>query len=1275
MSDVKVITLNVKGINNVVKRQKILSFLKKEKCQIAFVQETHLSELEHLKLRRSWVGQVFHSSYNSKSRGVAVLIHRSLPFTLEKSLSDKEGRYVLISGYLYGELIVLGCVYAPNNYEASFLPKLLADLASFSSPHMLLGGDLNCVLSELDVSSPRLTSSSKSNSLREFLKDLDLFDAWRVLHPLDRDYTFFSCPHQVHSRIDYFFSSRQFLGRIQDCKIGTQSLSDHAPVVIVISPPYKDPSTYHWRLSPAMLSSKRFVDFITAQCQFFFAENKAPEISPSTLWEAAKATIRGAIISYTSAQKKEALKRQLELEEALRDIETQFKRTPNRHLAKKVEAARSALNQILTQKAEAQIFYAKHRLFESGNKPGRLLARLARGRVESNIISSLLDKHGTRHFKSTELNKLMKSFYEELYSSDCVASLENRRKFLDKIHFPSLSEDQKDMLCRPITEEEVSDTIKTLQRGKAPGPDGFGPDFYKTFRKIIVGPLTDMYVDSLEKGCLPPTLNLAHISVLLKKGKPNDMCGSYRPISLISVDSKLLSKLLAKRLENLLPILINPDQTGFIQGRYSSSNVRRLLNIVHSSFQNKQKTLAISLDADKAYDRVEWPYLFDIMERFGLGGNFLKWTQTIYQAPRAIVVTNGRRSESFPVARGVRQGCPLSPLLFALALEPLAEVIRLHTEIKGVYLGDIEHKIALYADDILLFVSSPALSIPAIMNTFSEFSFVSGYKINFNKSEAMPLGCMTKSDVPNNFPFKWSNLGFTYLGIRISPTLLDLWKLNFAPILSAVKKDLERWHNLPLSMFGRISLIKMNVLPRLLYPLQMLPLYLTKKTNKDLERAVSKFIWHGKKPRLRLKVLQLSTDMGGRALPNLIFYNWACHARHLWSWLHAFKDGESCVDSWACYPFSPWSLVMCNPNNINPDVKHNPLIYNSIKVWRDIAKHFGIHGKSLLAPITQNPDFPPGNNSSVFMSWRDKHIIFLGHLFKDNILRSFQDLQDTFHIARSNFFGYLQIRHFLLSLPNFPPTISLSHNPENFLLNRKDLKGFISGFYYLLLSCSTYELPNISKKWEGDLGTEFIEDDWQEAIAAIRSAATSNRLRETQYKILHRLHITPVILHKIDRSISPLCNKCNAERGTYFHYFWDCKYISRFWTQVAKIISEVIEVEVKKDPSVFLVGLPSKVLQLPAPRYTLLEKLLISARKCILLNWIEERPPTVTQWYKEIFSILPHERLMALAKGKESLFNKIWSPFIDYLPEDLSSILLRGELSEFWSQTRPRSPS
>lgn len=117
----------------------------------------------------TWVGQVFYSSFNSKSRGVAILIHHSLHFTLEKTMSNNDGRYVLISGYLYGEHVLIGCIYGRNMYEATFFPKLLSDIVSIHTPYVLLGGDFNCIYDPcVDQSPPRPTAiSRKSLRLQE----------------------------------------------------------------------------------------------------------------------------------------------------------------------------------------------------------------------------------------------------------------------------------------------------------------------------------------------------------------------------------------------------------------------------------------------------------------------------------------------------------------------------------------------------------------------------------------------------------------------------------------------------------------------------------------------------------------------------------------------------------------------------------------------------------------------------------------------------------------------------------------------------------------------------------------------------------------------------------------------------------------------------------------------------------------------------------------------------------------------------------------------------
>uniref|UniRef100_A0A3B4UKM2 exodeoxyribonuclease III n=1 Tax=Seriola dumerili TaxID=41447 RepID=A0A3B4UKM2_SERDU len=367
MSDLKIISLNVKGFNNVVKRQKVLAFLKKEKTQIALLSETHLNDLEHLKLRRSWVGQVFYSCHNTRSRGVAILIHRSLPFTIKTIIKDNDGRYVLISGFLYGEQILIA--------------------------YVVLGGDFNCVPDpNVDQSPPKPDlAPRKSPRLKEFCHDLELFDTWRMTNPRGRDYNFFSHPHQTFSRIDFFLSSRMILDRVRECLIGICSISDHSHVSLSICPPFSDPSFRQWRMNPSLLSSPTFIDYITEQWNVFLTANKTPGFSPSLLWETAKAYLRGCIISYTTAQKKAAIKEQSDLENTIKQLEAQLKSTPSKTLFKNLEATRSALNQLLTRKAESNIFFAQHRLYESGNKPGRMLARLAKGRMEASMIPCLLD--------------------------------------------------------------------------------------------------------------------------------------------------------------------------------------------------------------------------------------------------------------------------------------------------------------------------------------------------------------------------------------------------------------------------------------------------------------------------------------------------------------------------------------------------------------------------------------------------------------------------------------------------------------------------------------------------------------------------------------------------------------------------------------------------------------------------------------------------------------------------------------------------------------------
>lgn len=351
-------------------------------------------------------------------------------------------------------------------------------------------------------------------------------------------------------------------------------------------------------------------------------------------------------------------------------------------------------------------------------------------------------------------------------------------------------------------------------------------NFIKKFCPELSPILIPALQNALDRGVAPESWKTASICLIPKKDKDLQDCASYRPISLLNTDYKILAKILARRLETVLPQVIKPDQTGFIKSRFGTDNIRRLLNVINSIQARKTPSLIISLDAEKAFDRVEWKFLFATLKRFNLGPKFIDLIKLLYASPQATVTTNGLSLKPFDIERGTRQGCPLSPLLFALVIEPLAESIRQCQHLFGITVGDEEHRISLYADDVLLYISEADRSIPAILKCISDYSILSGYKINLSKSMALSFHIPNLLDLSSLSPFKITYVGFKYLGIFITPILKDLFKENYAPLFEVIKKELNIWRTLPISFLGRINVIRMNILPRFLYLFQSLTLLL-----------------------------------------------------------------------------------------------------------------------------------------------------------------------------------------------------------------------------------------------------------------------------------------------------------------------------------------------------------------------------------------------------------------------------------------------------------------
>lgn len=335
---------------------------------------------------------------------------------------------------------------------------------------------------------------------------------------------------------------------------------------------------------------------------------------------------------------------------------------------------RQQYKELLWSEELARSQLTHHRIYESGDKAGKLLAWLDKKDRADRWIPNLQLHNGSIITNPQDIVNALADHFESIYTSAHTHSVQEALHFLRDIHTPKLSTQAAHELDADITIEELTTAIHSIQPGKATGPNGIPVELYRYTAEKTAPYMLKMFDACRTAGVLPEDQRLATIVAILKPGKPAHLCSSYRPISLINAEPKILAKLLALRLTPHLTTLIHPDQTCFMPGGNTAMNLRRLHNVLSRMGSVQEEAVVLSLDAKMAFDSVEWNYLFAVLSHMGFGPTFLSWIQLLYTNPTAQVVANGHISRAFPLCRGTRQGCPLSPLLFALA--PLATWIR-----------------------------------------------------------------------------------------------------------------------------------------------------------------------------------------------------------------------------------------------------------------------------------------------------------------------------------------------------------------------------------------------------------------------------------------------------------------------------------------------------------------------------------------------------------------------------------------------------------------------
>uniref|UniRef100_A0A2N9I4J4 Reverse transcriptase domain-containing protein n=1 Tax=Fagus sylvatica TaxID=28930 RepID=A0A2N9I4J4_FAGSY len=590
---------------------------------------------------------------------------------------------------------------------------------------------------------------------------------------------------------------------------------------------------------------------------------------------------------------------------------------------------------------------------KEGDNNTKFFHKIANSNRRRNLMEKL--EVGDLIFSSdSDIRDQAVQFYESLYTES-----EPWRPFVDDLPFSELGDMDRDLLDSRFEREEILQVVKDLQGDKSPGPDGFTMAFYQKCWRVLERDIMGFFDEFFENGTFAYSLNATFVTLIPKKQNALNI-RDFRPISLIGSVYKILSKVLANRLRRVLGGLVSESQNAFVGGRQTLDLVLIANECLDSRIRSRIPGVVCKLDIEKAYDHVNWDCLLYIMDRMGFGSRWRSWIRTCISTVRFSIMVNGSPSGFFGSSRGIRQGDPLSPLLFLLVMEVLSRMLCRTEEaglIRGFQAGNsvqgglsVSH--LLFADDTIVFCDADPEQLLHLRMVLSCFEAVTGLGVNMGKSELVPVGkVLNISFLAEILCCRIGSLPMSYLGLPLGASFKASAVWN--PILEKVERRLAGWQKLYLSKGGRLTLLKstLSSLPTYYLSLFTVPKHVAAR----IEKLQRNFLWGGLGDGFKHHLVGWDTvcsplaqgglgvrrvEVFNRALLGKWLWKFGKEDTHLWRRVIASKYGLDCGGWMTKKPIgthgcSLWKGIFAGWVFFNQQVELVAGLGTRIRFWHD----------------------------------------------------------------------------------------------------------------------------------------------------------------------------------------------------------------------------------------------------------------------------------------------------------------------------------------------------